>query len=321
MAKTIFNPDNIHKQFLNSIEATNPGKMNYISVAITIDEKYTPYAATTLVSLFQNNPDESFKIYIIYNKISNSSKRDLVLSCNKFQHEFIFVKIDDSFLSEAPVTHHISIATYYRLSLDSLLPEDVEKVLFLDADLLIRGSVRRLWDTDLTDKALAATIAAGMDSYAEELSLKPGALYFNAGVMVVNLKYWRRINLYDKAIEVLKNDLSRIKWWDQDILNIIFEDQWLPLTLKWNAQPYIFGLTKNDSDADKALYERYDYLIATADPIIVHYAGSDKPWLNGTDLPFQDEYHFYFNNTRWKTNWTSKLVSLLKNVRRRFDAK
>ena len=283
-----------------------------ISVAFTVDEKYIPYATTALVSLFMNNGNELFNVYIIYNTISESSKSKIISSCKNFDHQIIFIKIDDSFLANAPITHHISLAAYYRLSLVNLLPVELDKILYFDADIFIRKSIRKLWDANISDYALAATIAAGMDDYPKELLLKESSLYFNSGIMLINLNYWRKIDVYNTGIALIKDQPERIKWWDQDILNIIFENKWLPVSLEWNAQPYIFDEIGSAPESIKSKYKKHNYLQAKTHPTIVHYAGGTKPWTGGSNLPFAAEYFNYFNKTSWKPGLLNKTVIFFK---------
>ncbi|MDB4927020.1 glycosyltransferase [Mucilaginibacter sp.] len=87
-----------------------------------------------------------------------------------------------------------------------------------------------------------------------------------------------------RIIGLLNNELHRIKWWDQDLLNIIFEKHWLSLDLKWNAQSYLFDGIKNATEGIKPKYESLNYIEATTNPAVVHFARGDKPWMRNCKI-------------------------------------
>ncbi|GGE44361.1 lipopolysaccharide biosynthesis glycosyltransferase [Pedobacter psychrotolerans] len=281
-----------------------------MDIVITIDNNYIEYCATMLVSLIEKNPDTNIRCFVIHEEI----KERLLYKFNKtFENcssiTFIFELVEPSILQAAPISHHISIATYFRLLIPDILPLYVEKVLFLDSDILIQSSLQELWDTDIKEHYLAATIAAGMDDYPQEIGLDKNSLYFNAGVMLLNLKKIRNFKLFSKSLHLIQNESHRIKWWDQDILNILFLDSWLPIKLKWNVQPFIFNKELKNSD-NQNLIERYDkfgYEEAIKFPIVIHFAGGNKPWLIGYNGFSEKVYKHYQSKTAWKPNFIKKI--------------
>lgn len=293
-----------------------------MDIVITIDNRYIEYCATMLVSLIENNPDSKIQCFIIHEEIEERL-------INKFHKTFenspsitfIFKYIEPSILKEAPISHHISVATYFRLLIPDILPIEMEKVLYLDSDILILSSLKELWNTDVNDHYLAAAIAAGMDDYPQEIGLAKNSLYFNAGVMLLNLTKIRTFELFSKSLHLIQNESHRIKWWDQDILNILFTDSWIPINLKWNAQPFVFEDELKHSNNHKLItrYYEFGYEEAIKSPVIIHFAGGSKPW----DIYFngfgKETYQYYQSKTAWRPvlssiiiMWFYKQISFIK---------
>ncbi len=115
------------------------------------------------------------------------------------------------------------------------------------------------------------------DSRNSYLSMPKGSKYFNAGVLLINLKKWREEHIKNKVIEFIKTNSARIKFCSQDPLNAILHDKWLQLDPKWNFMPHLtYPGLKNIK------------------PAIIHYAGLKKPWKANCRL--KEEYYKYRKN-------------------------
>lgn len=287
-----------------------------INVVCTIDERYAQHCAVMLSSLFINNIKEVFHIYVITDgfKNNNLSKLQKFLDKNKQQYSIIEIKKD--ILGQAPITHHISLATYFRLFIPEVLPSSIDKVLFIDSDIVIRKSIDKLWNIDISNFSHAATIAAGMDDYPLQISLPEDALYFNAGLMLINLNAWRKLNIFERGCDLINQQPERLKWWDQDVLNILLYNSWLPVDLVWNAQPFIYE-ESIDNYKYKSRYEKFNYTEAKLDPTIVHFVGggSAKPWHYACRHLFKDEYIKYLKTTPWKNSQLIGKPSLIARMR------
>ena len=272
---------------------------NTIQVAITIDKNYLPYAATMLVSLLVNTPSVQFDIYIIHKGLNTQKKAVLLKNLANYDVKCYFIEIKNNIFNNAIISHHISVATYWRLLLPHLLPQNLQKVLFLDADIIVRKSIQELWDTPIDNYCHAAVEDLGkFQEIKKKLNMANQSPYFNAGVMLINLEFWRKAEITKKAIAFIQNNSDKITLWDQDILNHFFENQWLPVSPIWNAHAFFFVDTPPDTQPLHITQKDSDNV--RTNPSIVHFTGSDKPWFIENTHPFKNDYNNFLSLTTWK---------------------
>jgi lipopolysaccharide biosynthesis glycosyltransferase len=268
-----------------------------IHLACTIDNNYVTHCGIMLKSLFFNNRESIFNIYIFHNGIIEKKINKLKNYVIDEGHKFNNIQIDDSSINNAPVTHHVSLATYYRILIPELLNKNLEKILFLDSDLIIRKNIIDLWNTDLNDSCVGACLEYVDKAYKLRLGLEKGADYFNAGVLLINLRIWREKNITPHILDYIKNNAEKLLSWDQDALNIIFQNQWKKLNIQWNIGQNFYK--------DNCLSEYYGvtpqrFIELKSDPSIIHFTGSDKPWNYFNTHPLKSEYLFYKSISPWK---------------------
>ncbi|MCM0589158.1 MAG: glycosyltransferase family 8 protein [Gloeotrichia echinulata IR180] len=288
-----------------------------ISVVCTIDDKYAQHCAVMLTSLFKNNPTQVFEVYIISDSIKSKEFQKLEIFLNPNIHKFYFIKIDKDSFQEAPISHHISIAAYFRLLITEVLPIELEKVLYIDSDIIFRRKIDDLWKIDIGNFTHAATIAIGMDDYPKKIGLPENSLYFNSGLMLINLEYWRGLKIFERGCELIRQQREKLQWWDQDVLNILLHNSWLPIDLTWNSQVFMDDEEVPISSLYQEKYTKFNYLKAKVDPAIVHFigGGSAKPWYYACKHPFKHEYEKYLHATPWKNTIPIGQPSLISRIR------
>ena len=173
---------------------------------------------------------------------------------------------------------HVSLVTYYRLFLPELLPNSINKILFLDPDMLIRTKIAPLWQINIENYSIVAVENPNAMELKKRLLIPPTASYFNAGVLLINLNYWRTRNITKKLLFYLKNNQSKLRFWDQDVLNAVL----------WNSC--------------RILEEAWNTIDTTqvSQPKIIHFIGARKPWHLKNKHPYRAEYFDYLKKTPWK---------------------
>lgn len=270
-----------------------------LNVVFTIDENFVQHFSVALVSLLKNNGSIKFCIYVIHN-IKDLS---LLNEVKKFVEEIYNVKlvysaVDDSVFETYKISHHISKAVYFRLLLADILPNTINKILYLDSDIVVTGSLRELFEHNFNDNYILAVEDGELDITVPRLNKIgiPLKTYFNSGVMWINLEAWRLDNISVKLIDIANRYMDRILWWDQDILNICFMNKWGQVSDKFNRI---------------LLQEKCEEV-----PLIVHFNSPTKPWHYLNYHPYKYLYWKYieltpFNKSKFK-DFTYK--RLLKKI-------
>jgi lipopolysaccharide biosynthesis glycosyltransferase len=268
------------------------------NVCLTIDNNYVQHAAVTLTSLFLNNDNIQFNVFIIYSDISQENQVLLAFETSKYKAKIEFLLIDKQKFQNAVLSFHFTIAIYYRLLIAEILPKNISKVIYLDADLIFRARIDTLLNMDVWEYS---HIAVENPRVSNETKLRLGlgmdSKYFNAGVLIINLDYWRTNEISKKCLLYLSEYKDKIKMGDQDVLNVVLENKWLQLPYTWNAQEAFFVKSIKHSDFHIAKDEHNEIV---ENPKIIHYTGSNKPWFRENNHLFKSEYYKYLAYTSWK---------------------
>lgn len=258
------------------------------------------------------------KIYIL-NKCLNQKIKDQINGC--LQPEILelnWVDIKQESLEGLKVDGHISIDTYYRLLIEEYFPQ-YSKVIYLDADVVVTTSIYKLWNLEFENKHLLAVPITskksgfvngerGVPSY-KLLDIPSTTRTFNAGVMVLNLSLWRRDLISQAVIKYLREYQEHVLWWDQDGLNAILYNKWLPLNTKWNAMASHL-ISQEDSLLTKTEFEE-----VCLSPFIIHYAGPVKPWHSNYEGLFEDIFLNYVN--KLSSKYFIRMYSALRTINRK----
>ena len=270
-----------------------------IHIAFNIDSNYMQHCAVTLVSIFENNKEEDISIHIIAQNLSETNKEVLRQLTERYHNSVFFYEPDMKLLEGFFIrkfSKRISIATYYRCILSRILPDSIDKLIYLDCDIVILGSIRPLWDISLAGIGVAAVEDMGCREPAryEILQYPMEYSYFNAGVLLINLSYWREHDIAQACIDYFHKYPERILYNDQDLLNsILYKDKKL-IDIKWNVQDAFYRSAShiiregNKKEIDALLH-----------PVILHYTNR-KPWKYDSQHPLRNKYYYYLDFTPWK---------------------
>lgn len=256
--------------------------MERIHIVVATNNKYVKHLAVMLTSLFEHKSENRpATVYVIDSNLSSESKQKLHNALKPFQAELAFLTVDDSLFQNVVVRYHLSKETYYRIAIPALLPPDVRKALYLDCDLIVKADIANLWDVNIDKYHLGAVQIPGKVLRYEELGIPESSGYFNAGVLLMNLKKWRDQRTSEKVLQYMKKNPEKLKFMDQDALNAVLHERWLKLDPKWNYQVH------------RSHHQRFE-------PAIIHYTTDKKPWNSHHNPKFKDEYLKYARKTIWK---------------------
>ena len=202
-----------------------------IHIACNIDTSYVKYCIVMLTSLFENNQNVSFHIHVIAGELSAEARSLLCDWVEKHYSQTLTIYEAGEDLLKGCMIYgdsHISLATYYRIFLETILPQNLQKVIYLDCDLVVNGSILDFWNTDIKEVAVGCIedMWSGKPDNYTRLHYNASFSYFNAGVLLVNLDYWRNIGFQQKAVKYISQHVNELIFNDQDVLNALLYDQY-----------------------------------------------------------------------------------------------
>lgn len=262
-----------------------------INIAFCIDENYAKFMNVTLISILENNKDNYLQIHILTDYLSKKEKskiRDIINNYKNVSYKLYIV--DDTKLLNLK-TNRWSIHTWYRILLPSLLPREINRVLYLDADTLVTSDLKHLFKIKLENIAIGGVLS-GL-TFNQETYIRCGypkeKQYICAGVLLINLEYWRKNNLTEKIIDWAKVYNERLVLPDQDAINFICQDNKKILPLKYGILNEFF---KNENFFKGALSNELKECITN--PKIIHFAC--KPWLKDSERHIMDFIWHKYNS-------------------------
>lgn len=278
-----------------------------MNIVLATDDKFVQHCTVAMLSILSHNSNVHFFILTEGLNEENKTYMSKIVSENNGEIEFCFVpsNIVKYFPMSSLASNHISVATYYRLFITSLLPESIDKVIYLDCDMVIRSSLEDLWNTNINEYALGAVYQdlgwSDHNDCWERLGIPRNQGYFNAGCLLMNLKYLRTYNFQEKAVKYIKNNIKRIISHDQDVLNALFYNQTKMLDCKWNYLSLFLSLSISELEFPDGCKYAEEKCQDGFEPVIVHFVSKPKPWHFGCKNPYAVEYYQYLQQTKWKS--------------------
>ena len=276
-----------------------------ILVASAADSGYAmPLAAMLRSVLAHRQPDRPVEFHLFDGGLSEADRRRVFDSCSEPGVTLRWIHPDRALLSGLPAWGSITVTTYFRLLLPSCLPAAAEKAIWLDADTIILRDIAGLWEQDTGQYALLAvqdlvvpyvSSTYGVEAY-RELGLPGDAPYFNAGVMLVNLAYWRQHDVTAQVLSYLRRYCRQVWFYDQDGLNAVLAGRWGALDPRWNQIASVVG--RRFLKAQHLSREEIRRL--RDEPWIIHFAGHWKPWSGNSRAASHTLFFRHLDQTAWR---------------------
>jgi lipopolysaccharide biosynthesis glycosyltransferase len=264
-------------------------------VLFCTDNNYWQHLGATLASLLGSNAHHQFRIIICSiqkNAESEAKIRQIAAEARNAAVEF--VNYTPSRRESLPINRYITLGAYLRLFMADYVDVSVEKLLYLDCDLIVRKDIGPLWAASIDDYSVAAVPESYFGAH-DELGFSRNDLYFNSGVMLVNLARWRRDDLITKFIACAKEKSTALTYWDQDILNIVLRGQAAFLSQRWN-----FHAIYAEMLPEHLGLKREEFFDTRRDPAIIHYTSKHKPWQYFPEPQYKQYYWEALARTPWK---------------------
>ena len=278
------------------------------NVVLASDDGYAHILSVCLVSILKNNCKdfEKINIFILDDGIKSKNRKLLNDLASEYCANLEFIKLDKNDIFKnihgldrnGKITH----TTYARLFIPSLLPNNIDKVLYLDVDSLILDSFKELWKLDLEDNLCAAVIDVSSDKLITKTSigLTENDYYYNAGVLLIDLKGWRKEKIEEKFLNFLENRIFYFH--DQDIINGVLKNRIKTIHPKYNFMSNFHELSYEKITQWEGLinyYTKEEIEEARKNPVFIHFSGTSvtRPWHN-PDFIYRNIYEEYASLTK-----------------------
>lgn len=286
-----------------------------INILCATDNNYAAICGVMLTSLFENNIEASFSVYVLGDNLSQENIKLLNNLARRYNQIINIIEPPKKLFDNFPVRKgdHISLASYFRIACGLLLPEHINRIIYLDCDLIINTNIKKLWSYSLKNSYLGAVIDSASSKQIERLKLNPESGYYNAGVLLIDINKFREEKIYEKCVQEINANPDKFKFHDQDLLNVVLEGKIKKLPLIYNMQSafirkdlshnpnYEFVPNEVKKEVIKYLKKPYSF--------IIHYDGPIKPWSRGVLLKpaFSKIWNEYYKKFGVKLNFNNKI--------------
>lgn len=264
-----------------------------INIATCVDNNYVQHCAVMLASLIKCCDPHEVNFFLIVDSVDPMRLDRMRRFCSRYSILLTVFDDQDTIqkLQSLKTAGYWTRAVWLRLFIPSLVQSE-RKLLYLDADTLLLGPVDQLYSVDVSRHAAAAVTDPGGWRFYKGLDLDSAKEYFNSGVMLMNLDYFRENNIAEKCMDFAKRHPERVRFPDQCALNHVLKGRVLLLDASWNYQSKLI----NKSVWDRRWTQQN---LRCSPPNLVHYAGSFKPWMYVPTVEYGEHYWKHLKSTEF----------------------
>jgi lipopolysaccharide biosynthesis glycosyltransferase len=266
-----------------------------------------PTAAMIYSAVHNAKSDTQLNFHLIDGGLTDEEKRRLLQTVNRLdsRHTLYCYRADSSRLEGLPLPSALARETYLRLLAPALLPRELNRLLWLDGDMVLERDLADVWNTNLGAFSTGAVFEYGGSCLAEMpgtaethplLNLDGKLPYFNAGFILIDLARWRSQQVTEQTFSYLDKFHKYVRYHDQEGLNIVLAGQWLQLDRRWNVQMSALRFWSRQQAANRPSWYVEDAQELNKNPWIIHYTDS-KPWNSAMLSRFRSRYYYYLRRS------------------------
>jgi lipopolysaccharide biosynthesis glycosyltransferase len=266
-----------------------------ISLLFCADGPYFQHLGAAIASVLRANPGHDFEILVCSEARQAQEEEKISAIASRFKNAsitFLEFNIAGSHGQQLRLDRYLTMASYLRLFLTEFLSPTIEKVLYLDCDIIVNGDIGELWETDLGEAYLAATPEP---YFAQHPGFERGDTYISAGVLLINVARWRAENVLPRFLQFATEHAAVLTCHDQDVLNNVFKGRIRFLDYRWNFQTSFADMEPENLKMDAATFRE-----VRSSPPIVHFTGKYKPWFYKYRPHYKGLYYEALAATAWK---------------------
>ncbi|WP_315122200.1 glycosyltransferase family 8 protein [uncultured Clostridium sp.] len=250
-----------------------------MNILATLDSNYIKQLIIMIHSILKSNPHVNLNVYIAHKELTEEDFNNIESYLDKKRCKVISVKVTDEMLKDAPVTKRYPREMYFRIFAAQFLPEDLDRILYLDPDLVVINPLKELYYMDFEDNyyIAASHVYEGMRKLNEfRLDMEKDAHYINSGVMLMNLKLLREKQDISSVFDYIEKNKNILLLPDQDVLSGLYGGKTKIIdSLIYNlSERYLKLYNMNPKNFDKRINTEW----VRENSVIIHYCGRNKPW-------------------------------------------
>ena len=275
------------------------------------DDGFAEILGVSLVSLFENSRDmREIRVYVLDSGISEHNRERIEEVCIRYQRPLpVWLKARNitEELGMRVAADRGSLSQFARLFVASDLPGDLERVLYLDCDIIFCQSVSLLWNLDMHGKTIAALNDAFSRQYRANINLEPEDVMFNSGVMLIDLNRWKQQSVEERLLKFITMKRGRIQQGDQGALNAVLSHDVYCFHPRFNSVTIFYDFTYHElyvyrKPAGK-YYTEAEIKEATECPVIIHFTTSFlscRPWVKDCHHRYCELWRSYKAESPWR---------------------
>jgi len=278
-----------------------------IHVAVASDERYVPHAAVTMLSAcIHAEEGQRLRFHFMSNRVSTESLDKLRHMVEAQGHTLTSYEIDDvESFAGIKLKGTIALSSYARLFLSSLLPQEVDRLIYLDSDSVVVDSLMRLWEYDLGDALLGAVMDVAQGKCNTAIGLPEHNRYINSGMLLIPLSRWREESVEDQLIDFLHRYQGEVFHHDQGVINAVLANRILILPPRYNLMTFMYEFTSREIHrvfGTENFYSDDELCEAKSHPCFIHFTESlsSRPWMKGCTHPERELYRHVQDLTPWR---------------------
>lgn len=299
-----------------------------MNVIYASDNNFAEILGVSMLSLFDNNKEcDEITVYILDDGINDDNKAKLTSIAESYNRQLVIKEIPnlEEFVGKnICTTSRWTLSAFSRLFLEKLLPESIDKILYIDCDMIVNDSLEELYNTDMGENLCAGVWDCMSNGHKACIGLTGNDNYFNTGILLISLENWRKNEICNDFIKFIRNYNTLIPYVDQGVINGVLAGRIMPLPFRYNCYTAVFDFSYKELlvyRKPSRFYSEEEVEAAKANPAIIHFTTSFlslRPWIEGCEHHYVNEWLKYKKMSPWadtplrKDNRSSKKKAFVK---------
>jgi lipopolysaccharide biosynthesis glycosyltransferase len=282
-----------------------------MDIVYSCDDRFAWIMGVSMLSLMENNREsKDIRFHVLDGGISDVNRQQINLTVDFYGRYCTFYIMDG--IAESTIKNQKlsrgSYSMFDRIFIGQALSKHITKVLYLDCDTLVLNNLTELWNIDIEDNIVAAVNDCFSVMHRKLIGLQKTDIYFNSGVLLIDMVQWRKFDVEEKICHVLAQS-SNLPYPDQCALNVVLVTRTKLMHPKYNCLPYPWGVSYPlllKLRKSSFYYSEEVFNEAAVSPVIVHFATFflfPRPWISGDSRnKYHEKWRYYWSISRWRSH-------------------